>query len=181
MHSKITEKAGDHSPAFLYNMIPNFLWTILHLTPVVIYCFEMPLSWLYVFLAISVLLAFLPLTFFQLGKDTRIYKKIGIVYVRRYAQDGDVINKLLRKKFPGYKVILKPAHYISRSYMNERFHLLLLVFFLLLTGYAVWHGQPWWALLFLFSNVMYNLYPMFLQQYNRIRIKASAGRIYKAS
>jgi hypothetical protein len=46
-----------------------------------------------------------------------------------------------------------------------------LVFMLTVAVYALLQLDYWWAMVFIISNTLYNLYPMFLQQYNRIRIE----------
>ena len=46
----------------------------------------------------------------------------------------------------------------------------MLVFFLLTTGYALARGHVGWAGLLTLLNVGYNLYPIWLQQYLRIRL-----------
>src|SRR5712671_1766202 len=104
-----TERSSAIRLAAVYNAIPNFFWSILHLTPVTVYCFtDMPPRWVYIFLGASILPGLAPNSFFdwlQLGSTTRIYKKIGIAFIRRYSQDGDLINRRIQQRFPGYKVI----------------------------------------------------------------------------
>ena len=44
--------------------------------------------------------------------------------------------------------------------------------FFLLTGiYALLRGQIWWAFIITFNNVVFNLFPNLLQQYNRLRLR----------
>ena len=169
--------------AGIYNMIPNLLWTILHLTPATIFCFRyMSPLWTYTGLVVCFLLGLLPKACFrllQLGKSTGIYKKIGIGTVRRYAQDGDLVNKLLRKRFPGYRTMENRRSlesYIGRTYFYERFHFMVMAFMLFLSVYAFLQHRPGWALLMMLNNVLYNLYPMFLQQYNRLRLLQALKR-----
>ncbi|MCK7556599.1 hypothetical protein MKQ70_16865 [Chitinophaga sedimenti] len=162
----------------LYNMVPNLTWTILHLAPVTVFCFTwMRPLWVYVLLVAALLVALLPAIVYrkmQLGAEVAVYKRIGIMWVRRFSQDGDIINRLLRKRFPGYKVIHEPAgvrRYILRANMNERFHCGLFAFMTGIMVFAVVQAHYIWALVIAINNVLYNLYPMFLQQYNRIRLR----------
>ena len=162
-------------------MIPNLLWTIIHLTPLVIYCFkEMEPFWMYVTLGLSCLTTFLPQSFYnklQLSSSTAVYKKIGVGWVRKFSQDGDMINKWARKKYPDYKVITGDRRkYLLRIAVNERFHFVVLVFFLFTTIHTLLNMNTGWFFLFIFSNVLYNVYPMFLQQYNRLRIQQLSQR-----
>jgi hypothetical protein len=163
--------------AAVYNAIPNFLWTIIHLAPSMIYCWNYTApQGIYIGLGGSFLFALLPaglLKRLQLSSDTAVYKKIGVGIIRKYSQDGDLINRLLRKQYPAYRVIegerAMPA-YISKTYMAERFHLMMLVFMGFISVWALLEQRWGWALLIMVNNVLYNLYPMFLQQYNRIRL-----------
>lgn len=166
-----------------YNMIPNLLWSILHLSPAAIFCFRyMPTLWIYSGLGVCFLLGLLPKAFFnrlQLGSNTGIYKKIGIGVARRYAQDGDLVNKLIRKRFPAYRIMESRTSmqaYIGRTYFYERFHFMVLTFMLFLSVCALLQHRPGWGLLMILNNVLYNLYPMFLQQYNRLRLLQAMKR-----
>lgn len=172
-----TERSSAIRLAAGYNAIPNFFWSVLHLSPVTVFCFtEMSPAWVYISLGASILPGLAPNSFFdriQLGRSACIYKKIGIAVIRKYSQDGDLINRRIQRRFPGYKVIEKEGalkKYIQRTYIFERFHFILLLFFLFTAVYAAAQGRGWWALLICFSNLLYNLYPMWLQQYNRLRL-----------
>ena len=46
----------------------------------------------------------------------------------------------------------------------------MLLFFLLASLYGITHGQPGWSLLITIINVVFNLYPIWLQQYIRVRL-----------
>jgi hypothetical protein len=173
-----TERSSAIRLAGGYNAIPNFFWSVLHLGPVTVFCFtEMSPVWAYIFLGASILPGLAPDSFFdriQLGRSAGIYKKIGIMVIRKYSQDGDLINRRIQQRFPGYKVIEKEGalkRYMQRTYFFERFHFILLLFFLFAAVYAAAHSHGWWALLICFSNLLYNLYPMWLQQYNRLRLR----------
>jgi hypothetical protein len=163
--------------AVLYNQLINFFWSVLAFVPVVYFCYlYLPLRLLYIFLGISCLVIFLPtalLNKIQLSQSTNIYKKIGIRFIKKYTQDGDWVNRFIKNQHPEYKYVENKQairKLIGKSYMQEKFHYMVLVFFICIMIYAFACGLIGWAVFISIANIIYNLYPIFLQQYNRIRI-----------
>jgi hypothetical protein len=163
--------------AIWYNQLVNAFWSILNFSPIGYFWFVgMTPYWFYTFLAVSVVTGFLPDSFFtmiRVGHTTSRYNKLGIRLVKRYTQDGDVVNALIRKRFPDYTPIraMSVPQHLSKSSVNERFHFMCLVFFLLTTLYALVNGLWWWALIISLNNLFFNVYPIMLQQYNRLRFE----------
>ena len=161
-----------------YNMIPNVVWSVLNLVPISIYCYQnVPRQLLYIFIAASLIPGFFPNSFFnriQVGRTTRIYKRLGVGWVNKLAQNGTIINHLVRKKFPDYKMITKQRSSIHKllqqTYMLEKFHFIMFVFFILLTSYALVKYHFWWAIVITVSNLFYNIYPNLLLQYVRVKL-----------
>src|SRR5258706_722533 len=93
----------------LYNMIPNLFWSAINLIPIFIFCYHnMSVRLVYIFSALSLLTTLLPRKFFdhiQLGNSVSVYKKIGVKFINKFTQNGDLINGLIRKRFPLYNVI----------------------------------------------------------------------------
>ena len=161
-----------------YNMIPSMIWSIINLVPISIFCYQqINPRLLYSLLAISLLTAFLPKSFFhklQIGKTMKVYKRIGVNLISRVTQNGEIINRFIRKRFPHYKVVSSGKHSVNRllqqTYMFEKFHFILFLFFTLVTIYALVKGFYGWTLILLITNIIYNVYPCFLQQYIRLRL-----------
>ena len=110
----------------------------------------------------------------QLSKTTSIYKKIGIRIVKKYTQDGDLINRLIRRKFPRYRIFdynVSIQKHLNKAYSMEKIHFSMFLFFLLTGIYALTQGYVWWAVIITINNLVFNLYPNFLQQYNRLRLR----------
>jgi cell division protein FtsW (lipid II flippase) len=176
------ESATSKRAITVYNQLINFGWTILAFAPVGYFCYvAMPLHWLYAFLAVSSLSFLLPASFFraiQLGNTTSIYHKLGLRTVRKYTQDGILVNRLIREKEAAYNPVRTSSvqSHLSRAAANERFHGAVFVFFLLTTIYALAGGHWGWAAVLTISNLVYNVYPILLQQYNRIRFRQLADR-----
>jgi hypothetical protein len=163
--------------AIFYNQSVNMFWSVLNLFPIAWFCYRvLEPKWLYFFIAISLLSGFLPASFYyamQLGRTTTVYKKIGIRFIKKFTQDGDFVNRLIRSKFPEYKLVENKSSakkQLKKAFLNERFHFIMLSFFLLTTFYAFIHGHIWWAVILTINNLIYNIYPIFLQQYLRIRL-----------
>ena len=91
-----------------YNMIPNIAWSVLNLVPITIYCYnKVDHRSLYIFIALSVIAAFFPNSFYdkiQVGKTARIYRRLGVDFVNKLAQNGAIINHLVRKKLIWIKI-----------------------------------------------------------------------------
>lgn len=161
------------------NAVPNVFWSGLGLTPISMFCYQyMARPWLYGLLAASLLAYALPKAWFgrwQLSPRLAAYQRLGVHLVNRFTQHGDIVHGLLRRWYPQYRHVrgrtAVPA-LISATYHQERFHLVGLVFFLLTTLYAAALGYAGWVGLLLLTNVVYNLYPMWLQQYIRVRLNA---------
>lgn len=178
--SKIAESAGIEKMVSVYNMIPNFLWSVINLTPVYIFCYQyMDLQWVCIFLAISLLTLLFPGVFFDhihLSKTTAVYKKIGVKFINKFTQNGDLVNGLIRKRFPKYNVIsgriITHKKVLQQTYFFEKFHLLMFVFFILTTIYCLIKNEYLWALGISVTNLFYNIYPILLQQYIRIRLNS---------
>jgi hypothetical protein len=47
---------------------------------------------------------------------------------------------------------------------------MLFVFFALATVYALWKGLAGWAVILSLTNLLYNVYPILLQQYIRVKL-----------
>ncbi|OUJ76098.1 glycosyl-4,4'-diaponeurosporenoate acyltransferase CrtO family protein [Hymenobacter crusticola] len=161
----------------LYNAVPNVLWSALSLVPLCLFCYQhVERPWLYGFLVVSLLGYALPVSrfrHFQLSPRAATYQRLGVPALNRFTQHGDIINELIRRKYPQYRHVRTRAALASfarATYYQEQFHLVMFVFFLLVSGYALVHGYLGWAALLVFLNILYNVYPMWLQQYLRIRL-----------
>lgn len=167
---KIKKKIG------VYNMIPNIIWSVICLSPIFIFCYSrMNMKVFYWFLIISLLTLLLPKSFFnllQIGKTISFYKKTGVTFINKFTQNGDIINKIIRKDYPQYRVVSKrnATSIISQSYMFEKFHFMLFSFFILTAVYAIIQKSFGWAVILIITNFIYNIYPLLLQQYIRLRI-----------
>ncbi|MEO5999098.1 MAG: hypothetical protein ABIN89_20150 [Chitinophagaceae bacterium] len=110
----------------------------------------------------------------QLATTTAVYKKIGVSYVNKFTQNGDIMNGLIRKQFPHYKIISKNTVSINKllkqTYIFEKFHCILFLFYTLATIYAFIQNYWLWTLIIFLTNIAYNIYPNLLQQYIRIRL-----------
>jgi hypothetical protein len=177
----IQQKQRLRSPviklAGIYNIVPNVVWSAINLTPVIAFCVgEIKTLYILLLFGISLFMGMLPISFFnyiQVSYSTTFYKNIGIKFVRKYTQDGDLVNRLIRKKFGYYKVIRdnrSAESYISRTYSYERFHFIFFTFFILVSLVALTRKDFYQFMLIMITNILYNIYPILLQQYNRIRI-----------
>ena len=143
--------------------------------------------WIYGGAAASLLAYVLPLVGLrrlQLSQGLRIYRRLRVPLVIRFTQDGGSVEASVRDGgvqaawFRDGKMLKRM---IRVTYGRERFHLTLLLFFLFTAGYAAVHGQVVWSLLLCLSNVIYNLYPVWLQQYIRMRLQGCLIRLEKAA
>jgi hypothetical protein len=168
-----------------YNTIPNVIWSVLNLVPISVFCYTLlDRKLLYVFIVISLLPLFFPNSFFdkiQLGKTTLTYKKLGVAFINKFTQNGVIVNSFIRKKFPGYKAIRYHPSSIKKlmqqTYIYEKFHFTLFVFFSLTTLYAVSKSYWGWVAVLCITNMLYNIYPNLLQQYIRLKLRLHARKL----
>ena len=148
----------------MLNQTLNFSWTIIGFFPVVYFWFLNGINWsFYVLLVICLISCFLPERAYRhldISKDLRVYKRLGIKFIRRFAQDGDFNpNRAL-----GIKA------YLKKISMFERYHFCCLLLFQVSSVYACYEEKYLLAFAIFVCNLLYNVYPILLQQYNRIRI-----------
>ncbi|NML66101.1 hypothetical protein HHL22_12880 [Hymenobacter sp. RP-2-7] len=168
------------SPAVLafYNAVPNVLWSVLSLVPMVVFCYQhVARPWLYGFVALSLLAYAWPtawLRHLQLSTRPAVYRKLRVPVLNHFTQHGTFVNRLLRRRYPQYQYLplrANLAKVVRTTYHLEQFHWVMLVYFLLTTGYAVALGYWSWVGVLTLLNVGYNLYPIWLQQYLRLRLR----------
>jgi hypothetical protein len=161
----------------LLNAVPNVFWSVLAFVPVGIFCYQhVARLWLYVFVATSLLVYVFPVSLFhhlQLSSKPAFYRRLGVPLVNRVTQNGQIVNGLLRRRYPGYRALPSRAAMVGvlrTTYVQEQFHWAAFLFFLVSALYAALHAHPGWSLLIILINVLYNLYPIWLQQYIRVRL-----------
>lgn len=158
--------------SFLNHSI-NLLYTALFFWPVVKLWWQNPDTFLLtVILVLSFIPFLLPTHLFlqlQLSSKRRFYEGWGIRFWQQFTQQGKLINRLageqkpmlLRKEFGKIKAAIN---------RNERYHYAALVCFLGSLGYAI-SLEQWQLAGFIFvANGLYNIIPLLIQQYNKIRI-----------
>lgn len=167
-----------------YNMLPNVFWSVVSLLPIYIFCYRhLTPQLLYIFIGVSLLPIFLPracLRWLQIGKTAAIYKKLGVPFINKFTQKGTIINTFIRKKYPQYKIVASKERavkkLISQTYLFEKFHVALFLFFSFCTIYALVNKYIYWSVILLIINIIYNIYPCLLQQYIRVRLTYSGRK-----
>jgi Glycosyl-4,4'-diaponeurosporenoate acyltransferase len=172
------QRASTGIQLSLLNSIPNIFWSVLCILPVYLFCsHSMTLVLLYTFGGISLVPYFLPVSILDrmgVSSSPATYRRLGVGLVNRFTQDGILVRKFARRSHPNRSRLADPkviAGLRSAAFQRERFHLAGFLFFLLVTGRAIWLGQWYWTLLLLTSNIVYNAYPVLLQQYIRLRLR----------
>jgi hypothetical protein len=162
----------------VFNQLLNFFWTILCFLPVLWYWVMQGQGvWLYGSIIFSIGCGLLPEAFFrflQISQRTGFYEKYGAKMIRKFVQQGDMINRLFRQQYAGYKVIRdagQARNYLKTIAMYERYHFMCFLFFLSTAIQGLFTHRFLFALLITIGNTLYNICPIFLQQYNRLRIR----------
>ena len=156
------------------NAVVNVFWSLIAFVPVSVFCYRfMDRVWLSVFVGTSLIAFMMPaskLKYLELSFTIRTYRKLGVHWANHFVQQGSLINQLLRRSYPGYQRLPSRTRMLQSTYVQERFHWTVFLFFLLSSIYAITHGYQGWTLLITILNVIYNLYPIWLQQYIRKRL-----------
>ncbi|MPR36511.1 glycosyl-4,4'-diaponeurosporenoate acyltransferase CrtO family protein [Salmonirosea aquatica] len=160
----------------ILNQLINVLWTAIGVAPLVIYWVKSEKS-LYIVLGcltLSMIFGFLPDGFygkFQLSPRRKFYEKIGIKTIGNFTQNGGVVNRITsadgrtgwkRDFFRGYHKTIA---------LYERFHCIGFVFSSLTCLLALLDQFYLLAVLVFLANAVYNLLPILLQQYNKVRLR----------
>jgi hypothetical protein len=162
-------------------MIPNLIWTALFLIPITTFCYSFVTpKTTFTMLGVSLIPIFFPGSFFdriQLSRNAHVYTRIGVKHINTFAQNGKLLNDLLRKKYPNFKVVSNTRTSIRKQYFQtyffEKFHFSLFLFFTTMTIYAGTQGHFYWVVILTVSNLLYNIYPNLLQQYIRVKLKSA--------
>jgi hypothetical protein len=166
----------------MLNQIINLFWTLLSFATVVVYWGQYfaekrsPLI-LIVSVVISILIYAIPTRWLRkltISNDKKMYERIGVKLLLYVVQNGTLVNRIQRKyyKKPGIIHNRKQVQdYLKTIVMQEKFHYCCFTLFLLSAISAFSTGKPGVALLIMLCNILYNVYPILLQQYNRLRIQ----------
>lgn len=165
----------------MLNQLINLIWTIASFSSIgwfwgLYFAENRPASFLITSIVLSLLIYLLPgkwLGNLMLSKHRKTYERLGLKSFRKFVQDGTLVNRHLRKYKKDYGVIQNRNQaiiYLRTIAVQERFHYCCLVMFGATSLCAITNGMPCIGLLILISNILYNVYPILLQQYNRLRI-----------
>ena len=106
-------------------------------------------------------------------RASRIYEMLGVRVFKRFATNGDFINRWAGRSDPLHRIVRGRAsarEFAAGTAITEKSHLVLLVMGLFTSAYAVRIGWDRWAGGLAAGNVAFNLYPILLQRYNRHRL-----------
>ena len=95
-------------------------------------------------------------------------------FVRFFITDGDLVNRVVRRRFPGYRVDGGDDPLKARpetGIVGERAHLGFLIFGLGSAACAVAGGWTDLAVALTLGNVLVNFYPILLERYTRARVE----------
>lgn len=161
----------------MLNQLFNLFWTLVCFTPIFWFWYLVGAkgSWLYIATGLAMLFALVPAWVLErtvLSEDPGFYERYGVRFMRKFVQDGDIVNSMTKENRPAQgRGKAHAKRYLSTIAMYERYHWTCMVFFLLSTVIAFLHGFCIAGTSILAANFTYNAIPIFLQQYNKVRIK----------
>ena len=164
----------------ILNQLVNLFWTIMCFTPVLWFWIKEGINqYFYISLAIALLIGILPgsiLKLFFFSSSGRFYEKLGVKRIRKFVQNGDIVNAMTDKhKHASIKGRLQAQQYLKTIAMYERFHWICFTFFLLTAIGCFLRGYVKLGVAVIAANFLYNFGSILLQQYNRIRIRRITG------
>jgi len=162
----------------LLNQLINLFWTILAFGPVLAFWLAVgPNIYLFLSMTLSVCTLYFPEKFYesiQISERIEFYENLQLKVFRRFTQDGDLVKQIIGNKNQPASIVRSKTdltNYLSTIKVYERFHFICFAFFLLTTLYAIVLTNFAIALMITLANVIYNVIPLLLQQYNKLRIK----------
>lgn len=105
-------------------------------------------------------------------ENRRLYESLGVRLFRRAAPDGDWVNRKLRNAESGYRLIRNRSdlhRHVAEGLAGERTHLAFFLAGLGTAAYALRLDEASSVAFLLPGNFMFNLYPVLLQRYKRVR------------
>ncbi|AMR32459.1 hypothetical protein A0256_14005 [Mucilaginibacter sp. PAMC 26640] len=165
----------------MLNQIINLFWTTLCFAVLGIYwsgylAEQRSFLVLAVFVVFSIMTYAIPARWIDklgMSKNKSTYERIGVKWLLYFVQNGILVNHLQKRlrRHPGLIHNREQAeNYLKTIRMQERFHYCCFILFTLTTCSALLTEKLGMALLILLCNITFNVYPVLLQQYNRIRI-----------
>ena len=165
----------------MLNQLINLFWTIVSFAVFGVYWgryfAEQKSPWMLIlFIVISLSMWVIPgkwLSRLAISKNKRDYERVGIKFLLFFVQNGTLVNRI-KSKYSNKSGLIhtrkQAQNYLKTVAMQERYHYCCFVLFLLTTLCAFSTGNAGMALLIMLFNTLYNIYPILLQQYNRLRI-----------
>lgn len=106
-------------------------------------------------------------------RSGRLYEALGVRWFRCIVPDGDIANRLRRRRDSGHRMIAGRGsgdEFAQRTIESERGHLVLLLVGVMSAAFAWSIGWYGWALYITAGNLLANVYPIMLQRYTRARL-----------
>ncbi|GAA3769749.1 glycosyl-4,4'-diaponeurosporenoate acyltransferase CrtO family protein [Terriglobus aquaticus] len=158
------------------NLLVSAVWTALFVLPVYTFCAKHTgAAQLVLFLIAGILASIVPraiLRRLQLSANPLLYRRLRVPLLVRFTQDAPWLKRLSSGAAANPRHTRATLQGLMRdSWMRERFHLGLGVFYALCSAVALLHMLVAWAVVLTAANLVYNIYPIWLQQYLRLRIK----------
>ncbi|WP_343692882.1 hypothetical protein [Chitinophaga sp.] len=160
-----------------YNLLVSLLWTLVCLGPVAGYFYRyMPVNWLWVIVPTALFPYFLPASWldrYAVSTSRHFYERMGVQAVLGVVQHGRYVNRRIKSRFPGYRIVYDREtirRKIKETYQFERFHYGLLLAFIIPISHA-WSVYWYRGVILVVCNMVYNVYPILMQQYVRLRLK----------
>jgi hypothetical protein len=165
-----------NTPALL-NALINLTWTGLFFSPILVFWISNFNPWPLAFiLLIGFIPVFVPYRWYgqlQICHNRVFYESLFIHHFQKLTQDGAWV-KGLQKKYsgaPSFREIRETRRkLLDKIRAYETFHYACLPVFLGTAIYALMLGSPLLALLITAANLLYNVVPILIQQYNKSRI-----------
>lgn len=108
------------------------------------------------------------------ARARRNYERLGVRFFKRFVVNGDLVNRWSRRHDVQPQLVLirgDIAPFIDQTCRVERAHLVLFLFSLFTAACSARLGWYRWTACLVFGNIVFNLYPIFLQRYNRARAR----------
>lgn len=167
-------------PVF-FNSIINLFWTIIAFIPVLIFWTEYDdTTSLWLSITVSLPLLAVPEKVclkLQLSNSREFYERLGVKLAQSLSQNGKFVNALIKRTGHAEHYVVRTRNDLRRYRTQilgyQRFHVACLLFFFISMMRALILGAFDFFIGILIMNVVYNVYPLLIQQYNTLRTRMS--------